>query len=918
MTYPTAPLGVRMRAVLTTFDATAAPSSWTWTDVTSTVLHMAPITDSIGAADDDSDTNSSLTFTLKNDDGTATTDNPASPWWPYFDVGTPIEYSLDVGDGGGWDVQIIAYVTKVTIRYPSGTPYRCLADVECAGYFARGNSAQTPPVRSPLLRTVTSTRRKAVWPLETGPSNALPGGNAMVGYGGHPLLNFGAQTLVPGLAAMATTQSGQSMIGHLPTPTTAASVRLSCVFYVSQVPAANQALLSIFAGRGGNRYQVQLAPAGLQFQCYNANSVEISGAPAVGFAAHLSGPVWLDLDLSQSGSNINYTMTETSWSIDPNTGLSVPNAGGFSGSFAGTLGGMTDVVISEFGDAANVTIGMVVLTEAPLPALGGFAAVTGWAGNTAAARVSGLSTEYGIPSSVANTGYGVIMGPQLVDTYEANMRDVAHADHGVLSDHLGMTTYRTAFELYNAAPVLTLTRGVRGQLPKDVGGVRDDSAKANRVTLQRPDGGSATLEDADDILAHGTYERSPDSANLASDYQLIAAAGWYLARGVATGMRHDAFRLNMRVAAENTAGLAGSVASLQLGDRIAVLPPPQFVQNTIERQVRGRSQTVINRGYKEWTVEYQVVPTDAYEAFQLDIDRLDTSGTEVILAAGTTDTTLITETAGALPTVGSGLSIPLWAAGERVTLTAVATEAAADAFSGTATNSWGSFPATSHLAATAYQYGGTLTNFQRTGSAGTIAVPSAGLAQYAVLGGPYAMTDVDLTAYCTVPVLATGAALEVELGWRRNVSANNQYSARLSIQPSAAVTLQFYAPANSTPLVDMDTSMTHTAGATYGITVRTIGTRHQVFVWQGTTTAGRANNPHVDLDDTTRVISGSAYFRNGRSSGNTNAGTVTFSWTNISFNNLQALTATRSVNGVVKSLPAQSKIRLWDSRGMGV
>lgn len=918
MTYPTAPLGVRMRAVLTTFDATALPATWTWTDITSTVLHLAPITDSIGAADDDSDTNSSLTFTLKNDDGTATTDNPASPWWPYFDVGTPIEYSLDVGDGGGWDIQVIAYVTKVTIRYPSGTPYRCLADVECAGYFARGNSAQTPPVRSPLLRTVTSTRRKGVWPLETGPSSALPNGIAMVGYGGHPLLNFDAQTLVPGLASMATIQAGQSMIGHLATPTTAASLRLSCVFYVSQAPAANQGLLSLFNGRvGGNRYVVQLAPAGLQFRCYDANSNEISGAPAVGFAAHLSGPVWFDLDLSQSGANVNYTMTETSWSIDPNTGLSTPSAGGFSGSFAATLGGMSDVVIAELGDVVNTTIGMVVLTEPPLPALGGFAAVTGWAGNTAASRVSGLSTEYGIPSVVANTNYGVVMGPQLVDTYEANMRDVVHADHGVLSDHLGVTSYRTSFELYNAAPVVTLTRGVRGQLPKEIGGVRDDSAKANRVTLQRPGGGSSTIEDLDDILAHGLYERSPDSANLASDYQLTAAAGWYLARGVATGMRHDAFRLNMRVAAENTAGLAGSIASLQLGDRIAVVPPPQFVQNTIERQVRGRTQVVTNRGYKEWSVTYQVVPTDAYEAFQLDADRLDTSGTEVILAANTTATTLITETAGALPTVGSGLSIPLWCAGERVTLTAVATEAATDTGSGAASNSWGSFPATSHLAATAYSLAGTSTNFQRTGTALTIAIPSAGLAQYAVLGGSYAMTDVDLTAYCTVPALATGAALETEVGWRRNNTSSTQYSARLSILPSAAVTLQLYAPGNGTPLVDMDTNMTHTAGATYGFTIRTIGTRQQVFVWQGTTTAGRANNPHIDLDDTTRLVAGNVYFRNGRSVGNTNA-TPTFTWTNLSFNNLQAFTVTRSVNGVVKNLPVQSKIRLWDSRGMGV
>jgi hypothetical protein len=923
VTYPVAPLGVRIRAVLTTFDPIAAPSTWAWTDITSKIHHMRPIEDTIGASDDVSDTNTELAFVIKNDDGIATTDNPASTWWPYFDVGCPIEYAIDVGDGGGFDIQVIAYVTGVELEWPSGTQYRCLAAVTCGGYFARGSTAKDPPVYSPLRRTTGNSKRKGFWPFEDpagtqAAASALPGGTPFVPYEGRQPFTFGATSLVPGAAAMATISAGQSMWCVLPSVTTATSVRYSCVFYASQAPAIQIDLFALLNGRGAgtNRYVVEIGPAGLRFRCYNASVTELSGSAVIGFAAHLTGPVWFELELTQNGANIDYVMREASWSIDPNTGASSVTAGQGGGSFAASLGGISAITLAEVGDCDNVTVGMFALTEPPWPPAGGLAAVMGWAGNTAAGRVAGMSGEFGIPYSVVSTAYGAVMGPQLVDSYEANMRDIQSTDHGVLSDHTGVTSYRTLQELYNLAPAITLTRTVRGQLAASLKAVRDDTAKANRVTLARPGGSAATVEDLDDILLHGTFERSPASANYATDYQLVAGAGWYLARGTATGQRFSEFQLNMRVGGEYTPTLPGLVATLQLGDRIAIsAPPPQLPQNAIERQVRGRKQTVLNRG-QEWLVSYQVVPTDAYDAFQLDVDRLDTSGTEVVGAGVSSSATLlVAATAGALPAIGAGLSIPLWAAGERVTLTAVAAEVATDPFTRSVSSSWGDFPATTNMAALTYGLVGTASDYNTTGTAGTISVPSAGVSRTTTLNRP--MLDCDFTSYCTVPVLATGAAIEVEVGWRRNGTSTN-YSARLNIAPSAAVSLQLYAPANGTPVVDMDTGLTHTAGATYGITVQTIGARHMIYVWLGTTTVGRAPNPHVDVIDTTRVETGYFAWRNGRAVGNTNAGAIVFSWDNIAFSNLQAFTLTRSVNSVVKALPVGSRIRLWDSRGMGV
>lgn len=924
MTYPLSRLGVRMRAVLTTFDETADPSTWTWTDITSHVHHMTGIVDDTGGPDDTSDSNTALAFTIINDDGAATTDNPSSIWYPYWDVGTPVDYAIDVGDGGGWDIQVIAFLDTVTLTWPSGTKYRCLAHVTCVGRLTRENDTQKPGAASAVRRSILTRKQKAFHALEDpsgtlAAASALTGGSPLVSHGGAPVFTFGSQPLVPGVASMATIAVGQSMIAYF-TPTTAQSVKFTCLFAATQAPAGTSTLFSLFNGPAlGNRYVVQMNPSGLQLRVYNNSTTEISGAATVGFAAHTQGCVWFELLLTQNGANVDWSMIETLWFVDPNTGLAAGQGGGAGGSFAGTLGPIYAYTIAEFADVSSVTIGMTALMEPPYPAGGGFAAVLGWAGQTAASRVVGIASDFRVPSSVVDVNAGALMGPELIGSLLANLRDVQHTDHGVLTDHLGTAKYRALSELYNLAPAISLSRTVRGQLSKDIGAVRDTTAKANRVTLQRSGGSSVMIENANDIALRGTFERSPDSVNYATDYQLASGAGWYLARGTATGQRHSGFELNMVVAAAYTPTLAGQVASLQLGDRIIITSPPdQLAPNPIERQVRGRHQTVLNRG-QAWRVAYDVVPVDAYQAFVLDETMLDTSGTELVAAATTTATTLVTATAGALPAVGGGLSIPLWAEGEKINLTTVTAEAAADPFTrGAAGSTWGSFPATVNLAAMAYGLTGTAADFALTGTTGTISVPTAAASRAATLPG-LVMLDVDMISYCSVPSLATGAPLEVEPGWRRRASDGSCYSVRLQMMPTNAILVSVYAPLNGTPIVDqLDVGLTHTAGATYGIRVQTIGTRHMVYVWQGTTTALMPPNPQIDIIDTTRYVPGYCSWRNGRSSGNTNAGAVVFTWDNISFQHLQAFTVTRSLNAVVKALPVNGRMRLWDGRGFGV
>jgi hypothetical protein len=928
MTYPVAPLGVRIRAAIGIFSPTSDPSTWPWTDITLDVDHLVPIEDGIGSPDDDSEPSTTLSFSLKNDlsriattvAGRYTCDNPESDLYPFFDVGCPIEYALDVGDGGGYDIQVIAFLQASENAWPSNTQYRSVAQITCVGALQRGgvlNQVQ----RSPMYRTIMDRRNLAFWPLEdargsTVAASAIPGQPPLSAYGALALPEFGSEALVPGVASGVKFSTGQALgMGSFVRPSSTNGVRLGFLMFAGTNPAA-QNVLATMSNTAGWLFLIEIGPSNLRFRAYNASGVEVSGAGLGGFTSHLAGPVFVELDLVQTApGTLQWTIRETVWQISP-TGAASPSAGSTTGSFSGTLGNIANAGLGIFGDLNDVWVSALTVTEQPFPGVGGFAAVLGWTGNTAAGRVQGMCSEAGLPSVVTSTAYGAVMGPQLIDTLRANMVDVQHADHGVLSDHLGKVSYRALQELYNLAPAITLTRAVRGQLG-ELAPVRDDTAKANRVTATRTGGGSATVEDSYDIVNKGLYESEPSALNVAIDSALIPHAGWYLTRGVSIGYRYSELTLNMRVAGEYTPALTGQVASLQLGDRIAISSlPPQAAKGGIERQVRGRKQTVLNRGMKRWDVTYSMVPTEAYQAFILDTDRLDTEGTEVILAATTTGTVLMAATAGALPAVGSGLSIALDAAGEQVTLTAVASEVVTDTFTRTVSNGWGSIPATTHLPAYVWSPTVLASDYAATGSAGTMLLSAAASSRQQHLTGLVG-TNLDHTAYATVPVLATGGGIELQVYYRYTLASGNGYTWRITIDTAGATSLFCDAPDGGGRIVDIPLSLVHTAGATYGIRCAPINGLHRFKVWLG----GAGAEPDgwsVQVEDLSRLTAGYPIVRAGRASGNTNAA-LTISWDNFTVNNIQAFTATRSQGaGVVKAQALGNRIKLWRGKGLAI
>lgn len=177
ITYPREPLQFRVRVALGA-DLTARPGTWVWTDITEDVsfskARAFPI--SAGALDEQQQSDSSLQFVIRNHEsayfdgaGRYTGDNPNSDLWPHFDVGLPVEFSVDPGDGT-WHVLAIQFLGEAVNSWPGGSRHLVLTTCTWGGLLRRLQRYHTP--QSPLYRTLSTARPDwqlmHYWPIEQG------------------------------------------------------------------------------------------------------------------------------------------------------------------------------------------------------------------------------------------------------------------------------------------------------------------------------------------------------------------------------------------------------------------------------------------------------------------------------------------------------------------------------------------------------------------------------------------------------------------------------------------------------------------------------------------------------------------------------------------------------------------------------
>jgi hypothetical protein len=342
---------------------------------------------------------------------------------------------------------------------------------------------------------------------------------------------------------------------------------------------------------------------------YNSSSSEVfdSGAQAFGVDGY---PVMVEVQLisTDSGAGIEWSLS----AIKPGADAAI---GTYTGTLDGTVLYVDEVQVSPGENVASSAVGWIsVQTYAdPLTTLA--QVINGYAGETAAARLSRLCTEENITFTlVGNDSDTPLMGPQQDDTLVNVFGSCESADLGQLfepRDSLGLG-YRTRINMQNQNPVVfDYSAAVLAQPFQPTA---DDEYIRNDVTVTRNFGTSYTLAQLTGAMGIyieeggvGDYTYSL-TVYLYEDAQLASLVAWMVTIGTVNELRYPqvTFDLSRSEAAPQLAAVAG----LDVGDYIQITRAPTFLTSTnINQLCWGFTETV---NTYTWTIAINAVPEDPY------------------------------------------------------------------------------------------------------------------------------------------------------------------------------------------------------------------------------------------------------------------------------------------------------------------
>jgi hypothetical protein len=321
-------------------------------------------------------------------------------------------------------------------------------------------------------------------------------------------------------------------------------------------------------------------------------------------------PLMISLELSQSGSNIAWKLT----GIKPGSTTAQATS---TGSFTGTLGSVSSVVVNPDGTSAGTVMGHVSVQYAAPNILSMANVINGYAGELAGDRFVRLCTETGLAYVFKGASSDTpLMGPQLNQKLPDLFQEIEDADRGQLyetRDRFGLG-YRTRVNLMNQAPVLACDYG-NATLAGVLEPAADDQLTRNDVTVSRVNGGSQTLTLTTGALSVasppngvGDYAFSL-SANVNADTQLTNLTQWILNVGTVDEYRYPTVSFDLARSA--VAGLFGQIAVLDIGDHFQVWNPPAWLPTgNIKQLAFGFTETL---NALTWTIGINAVPESPYE-----------------------------------------------------------------------------------------------------------------------------------------------------------------------------------------------------------------------------------------------------------------------------------------------------------------
>lgn len=651
-----------------------------WHDITSDVRADSGVSISRGRSDETQQAQpSSCSLTLSNADGRYSPRLPTSPLYGRIGRNTPIAVSV-VRDG----VERPRFVGEVA-KWPNKSNLAqtdVTVEVSADGIMRRlGQGAS--PIRSAMYRDTTNPSRSdiiAYWPMEdaegsTTAVSGLPSGAPMSVKGGP---SWGSYTSYAASDALPTLGAGK-LTGK---PVRHTSGEYSLRFFVA-IPAAGTGatrnLVTLLSNGTSRRWELDVTSGG------NLVLTAFSGA-GLGSSTSEAGATWgingdqvvITLDLDDSGSDVNYTLTAQTANTSSAAGITTDT---LSSTFLGYAVGRIDtVIVNDDGALTDVAIGHVALANAT-GALAGSDAVAGHLGETPDERALRLATEEALSVDIVTKGAdadAVRMGAQSSATILELFQGLADAGDGILfepRDQAGLAL-RTRMSMYNQSAAVTLSVSA-GDIADVLVPVDDDQATRNDREVVRTGGSSAraTLETGAMSIQpppEGVGRGYDDSItlNLYSDRLAGHLAWWRLSKGTVDLARFP--QVPVRITAETDATLAAQLLALDVGDRLAITDlPEQWPPEDLSLIIVGYSEE-----FDEFVhdITFVCAPEAPYRVGPYDVSRYDTAGSELAADVASGDTSLsVTTTSGPVWSPNAAdWPFDIRIAGEQITVTAVA------------------------------------------------------------------------------------------------------------------------------------------------------------------------------------------------------------------------------------------------------
>jgi len=610
-------------------DPDGDPTGWSWDDETPFLRQAngAGISIHVGSSGESSQsTPASIQLTLDNRDGRFTPDNPAGAHYPNVRLNTPVRVLIDgVGSSPPYEL-VRGFVDEWPPSWSTGAQDAWVS-ITASGRFRRWANADNAEVLDSMLhRILEADGPVAYWPMEDD-SDATSFASAL----GHAPMTFlgdvtpSIETAIVGSRPLPALGPGASTSAVVPPYTSTGQWMVEQTLYIPTEPAGVITLLEIVTTGTVVLWRVTLTPgastATLDMEGYNSAGTDVVayGGGAIDDADLYGLPLLLTVTNDQNGTSVD-------WAV----GISGDGGGG---GFGATTASVTVGVVKNIRNVANanydgISVGHTVVyddTDAISLAFHN-TYLDGDPGEPAALRLGRLLTEEGVPYDVAGLGLSdTTMGPQPSELSLLDLlRQSEAADGGILHDCSpeagaplggpGGIFYVGLDALYNRDPDITLDLEA-SQLAPPFAPTYDDRLIVNDATVFRDNQGSwARVVDETGpkgVQAEGRYRRRY-TLNVETDAQLPHQAGWRVNLGTARGMRYPRVRINFRRSPEL---IQSWLDSIQVGIKIRLTnPPDEHAPDDVDLIVIGFDMFI---DPYNWIVDCVCVPASPYTVFEV-------------------------------------------------------------------------------------------------------------------------------------------------------------------------------------------------------------------------------------------------------------------------------------------------------------